>query len=76
MTIVSAISGLAVISFNNTFSDSLPVGEWVYGVKLCSGSGEESTEDTVLPRMYVDNGALVQEQAPSFVVFDKYVEGN
>lgn len=73
---VDAISGRAIIEFSNVFSDSLKVGEWLYGVKICSGSGISSTEDTLLPRMYIQDGQLIQEQAPSFVVFDKYVEGN
>ena len=43
--------GEAMFSFSNSFSDSLKVGEWVYGLKICSGTGVSATEDTLLPSM-------------------------
>ena len=68
-------NGEAVFQFNNTFSDSLSVGEWVYGLKICSGAGASAMEDTLLPRTYVENDEIIQEPAPQFVVYDKVVEG-
>ena len=65
---------MAVFSFDHTLSDSLPVGEWTYGLKICS-TGMNIMEDTLLPRKYVENGELIQEPAPLFTVFEKYVEG-
>lgn len=66
-------SGIAVVLFNETTSNSLPVGEWEYGLKICSGG----SEDTVIPRAYVDDsGSLIREPAPAFIVDTKYAEGD
>lgn len=65
--------GIALFTIDEDDSNSLPVGEWEYGLKICASDG---SEDTVLPRMYVDDeGNLIQEPAPKFIVLDKYVEG-
>lgn len=66
-------TGKATFAINETFSNALRVGEWEYGIKICS----QGTEDTLVPRMYVnDEGELVQENAPLFIVYDKFVEGD
>ena len=65
-------TGEALFTFDEEFSNSLPVGDWTYGLKIC-GSG---SEDTVLPRAYInDSGELIKEAAPTFTVDYKYVEG-
>lgn len=65
-------TGVALFTVSEDDSNDLRVGEWEYGLKICAGG----SEDTVLPRMYVDDeGNLIQEPAPKFVVLDKYVEG-
>lgn len=64
--------GTALFTVSEDESNDLRVGEWEYGLKICASG----SEDTVLPRMYVDNESnLIQEPAPKFVVLDKYVEG-
>lgn len=68
-------NGVAVFPFTNTFTDSLKIGEFTYGLKICSGSGASAMEDTLLPRIYVENGELIQVPAPLFTVLDKVAEG-
>lgn len=65
-------TGVALFTFNEDFSNSLPVGDWTYGLKICANG----SEDTVLPRVYInDAGELIKESAPEFTVDFKYVEG-
>ena len=64
--------GKAVFTFDETFSNSLPVGDWNYGLKICANG----TEDTLLPKTSLENGKLVKEPAPSFTVDNKIVEGD
>ena len=65
-------TGVALFTFNEDFSNSLPVGDWTYGLKICA----DGSEDTVLPRAYIDDsGELIKEAAPQFTVDNKYVEG-
>lgn len=63
--------GTADIIIDEEFSNSLPVGEWVYGIKICA----DGSEDTVIPITRVENGAIVNYPAPRFTVDYKYVEG-
>ena len=72
---VLADEGSAIFLFSNEFTDSLKVGEWTYGLKICSGTGTSAMEDTLLPRTYVENNEIIQEPAPKFVVYEKVVEG-
>jgi len=65
-------TGVALFTINETISNALPVGEWEYGLKICSSG----SEDTILPRAYVDNGELIQETVPKFTVDYKYSEGD
>lgn len=66
-------TGIALVSFNETTSNGLPVGEWEYGLKIC----KSGSEDTVIPRAYIDeSGTLVREPAPAFIVDNKYAEGD
>lgn len=67
------VNGIALFTFDETFSNALPVGDWTYGLKICAGG----SEDTVLPRAYInDSGELIKEAAPQFTVDYKYVEGS
>lgn len=67
------VEGVALFTFNEDFSNNLPVGDWTYGLKICANG----TEDTVLPRTYInDSGELIKEPAPQFTVDYKYVEGS
>lgn len=74
---VTVTNGTVVIYFNQGFSDGLPVGEWVWALKICADVPILGTsEDTVIPRSYVDeSGTLVTEAAPVFIVDNKLVEG-
>lgn len=74
---VTVVNGAVTIYFNQSFSDSLPVGEWVYALKICATVSVLGTsEDTVIPRSYVDDsGTLISEPAPAFTVDYKMVEG-
>ena len=65
-------TGTATFKISQAESNNLEVGDWEYGVKIC---GADGTEDTLLPRSYVQNGKLVNEPAPTFTVDYKYVEG-
>ena len=64
-------TGIATFTFDEDFSNSLPVGDWTYGLKICANG----SEDTVLPRAYIEDGELIKEAAPTFTVDSKYVEG-
>lgn len=65
-------TGVALFTFDEDFSNALPVGDWTYGLKICANG----SEDTVLPRAYInDAGELIKEAAPQFTVDYKYVEG-
>lgn len=65
-------TGVVLFQLNEDMSNSLPVGDWTYGLKICFGG----SEDTILPRAYIDDsGELIQEAAPQFTVDYKYVEG-
>lgn len=74
---VTVVNGAVTIYFSQELSDSLPVGEWVYALKICATVPVLGTsEDTVLPRSYVDeSGALITDPAPRFTVDYKMVEG-
>lgn len=65
------ISGSASFSFDEDFSNSLPVGEWTYSLKLCYGT----SENTVIPALREINGAVVKDPSPMFTVLDMRVEG-
>ena len=68
-------TGVALFLFSKAISDTLPVGEWGYGLKV-SESGVNGMEDTLVPRAYVDDdGALIIESMPKFIVDNKFVEG-
>lgn len=72
-TFVQAI-GQVTFKIDEDISNSLPVGDWVYGLKICAPDG---SEDTILPRSYVDDaGELIHDPAPLFTVSYKYVEGS
>ena len=64
-------TGVAIFTFDEDFSNSLPVGEWTYGLKICA----DGSEDTVLPQAYIVDGELVKSPAPAFTVDTKVVEG-
>lgn len=73
---VNKSTGAVRIWVNEDFSNALPVGDWVYGFKIRSVTNNEASEDTLIPRSYVDeNGNLVNEPAPAFIVDEKIVEG-
>ena len=65
-------TGVVIFTFGTTYTDTLPVGEWEYGLKICANG----TEDTILPRAYTnDDGELIREAAPTFTVWEKVTEG-
>lgn len=64
-------TGVAYFRITATLSNSLPVGEWTYGLKICA----DGSEDTVLPYSYTNDGTVVNDDAPKFTVDYKYVEG-
>lgn len=65
-------TGVATFLLDEDSSNALPVGDWVYALKICA----DGMEDTLLPRAYTDDeGELVREDAPQFTVDYKYVEG-
>lgn len=65
-------TGTAIFVFNEDFSNGLPVGDWGYGLKICSSNG---TEDTLLPQTVIENGEIIQLNPLKFTVADKVVEG-
>lgn len=73
---VNQQTGAVSIWVNEDFSNALPVGYWVYGFKIKSESNGVISEDTLIPRSYIDeNGNLINEPAPAFTVDEKIVEG-
>ena len=66
-------SGQAYFGIDEDTSNSLPVGEWEYYLKICANG----SEDTIIPRIYTDDeGEIVIENAPKFRVLNKGVEGD
>lgn len=66
-------SGIVVFTFGTTITDTLPVGDWEYGLKICYNGAE----DTILPRAYTnESGELIKDPAPTFTVWDKVTEGD
>ena len=66
-------TGVALFTFDEEFSNSLPVGDWTYGLKICDTNG---TEDTILPQTTIEDGKLIQKTAPTFTVDYKVIEGD
>jgi len=64
--------GQAYFGIDENFSNSLPVGEWVYYLKICA----DGSEDTIIPRIYTEDGEIIVESAPKFTVLNKGVEGD
>lgn len=68
--------GVAYFKITAELSNSLEVGEWKYGLKVCATDANGLSEDTVIPRSYKDDeGNIINEEAPTFTVDYKYVEG-
>ena len=66
-------TGIALFLFDEDFSNALPVGDWVYGLKICN----DGMEDTLIPRSYVNDAKeLIHNPAPQFTVDYKVVEGD
>lgn len=68
-------TGKAIFGISESFSNSLPVGEWTYALKICKGTGALLSEDTLLPRSYVENDKIINDDAPEFIVLPKMAEG-
>ena len=68
----SQSTGVAIFTFDEDFSNALPVGEWEYGLKICA----DGSEDTILPQTSIVDGEIVQYPAPKFTVDNKVVEGD
>lgn len=64
-------TGVAYFRITATLSNSLPVGEWTYGLKICA----DDSEDTILPYSHTEDGTVINDDAPKFTVDYKYVEG-
>lgn len=65
-------TGQAIFTFDETFSNSLPVGDWIYGIKICASG----MEDTLIPKTTIENGKIKQEPYPTFTVDYKIAEGD
>lgn len=61
------------VKFSKTAKDmdDLPTGEHAYALKLCN----EGMEDTVIPKVELVDGQIIEYSAPSFTVADKFAEG-
>lgn len=71
ITATSVIGDTALFAIGEDESNSLPVGDWVYALKICA----DGSEDTVIPLVRVENGTIIKDNAPEFTVDYKYVEG-
>ncbi len=72
-TTYTQASGEAYFGVNEETSNSFPVGEWEYFLKICANG----SEDTILPRIYTnEDGEIIVENAPKFTVLEKGVEGD
>lgn len=67
-------TGVATFVIDEATSNSLKVGEFTYALKLCVEA--DGSEDTVIPETKLENGVYSQEAAPSFIVYQKRVEGD
>lgn len=65
-------TGIAIFTYDENFSNSLPVGDWVWGLKICALDG---SEDTLVPRVTIVNGKIVPGNYPTFTVDYKVTEG-
>lgn len=64
-------TGKATFTVSSAVSDTLPVGEWTYAVKICASG----SEDTIVPETKLVDGEYVTQDAPYFNVNPKRVEG-
>lgn len=65
-------TGIAIFTYDETFSNALPVGDWAWGLKICAADG---SEDTLVPRTTIVNGKIVPGTYPAFTVDYKVTEG-
>lgn len=65
------LSGSARVTIDETFSNSLPIGEWSYSFKMCY----DNSENTFIPTIQVINGKVVRKNPPAFIVLDRRAEG-
>lgn len=68
----SQATGVAIFTYDEDFSNSLPVGEWVWGLKICANG----SEDTLIPKVTIENGKINTGVYPAFTVDNKIVEGS
>lgn len=66
-------SGSATFCFTQSITNDLKVGEHTWALKMCCAA--ENVENTVVPKLEVVNGEIVQQPSPMFTVLDKRVEG-
>ena len=71
-TSFNQVEGVATFTINEDTSNSLPVGDYTYALKICA-SGEE---DTVIPETTLEDEEYVQQPAPSITVLPKRIEGD
>lgn len=64
-------TGEAIFSFVPSSTDDVPSMEYEYGIKIASGS----QEDTLVPEVLVQDGNVIQQPAPIFEIVDKAAEG-
>lgn len=65
-------TGVAIFTYDEDFSNSLPVGEWVWGLKICANG----SEDTLIPKTTIQNDRIIPGNYPSFTVDYKVAEGS
>lgn len=65
------VNGTATFIINEDTSNLLKVGTFTYALKGCYGG----SEDTWIPETKLENGAYIPQDAPSFEVKAKRVEG-
>lgn len=70
-TVSNNVDGTAIFSFVPGTTDNVPVGDYVYGIKMCY----EGEEHTLVPEVTIEDGTVIEQPAPSFVIAEKIVEG-
>lgn len=66
-------SGTATFCFTQSITNDFKVGENTWALKMCYPA--ENIENTIVPKLEVVNGEIVQQPSPMFTVLEKRVEG-
>lgn len=64
-------TGEATFIYAPSATDDIPPAEYNYALKICF----EQQEDTLIPEIVIQDGYVIEQAAPIFIVAEKCVEG-